>query len=111
MAYRDFGYSGYTMADDAIEKIGIDHTIEQAETADFILLVLDASLTYPSLPDSLLQRMNPANTIVIENKTDLPSAKSCADFLPELQHVSTSSSSERVSPSCAKSGRNLLMIV
>ncbi len=82
--------AGLHEADDAIEKIGIDHTIEQAETADFILLMLDASLTYPSLPDSLLQRMNPANTIVIENKTDLPSAKSCADFLPELQHVSTS---------------------
>ena len=34
--------------------------------------------------------MNPGNTIVIENKTDLPSVRSCADFLPDLQHVRTS---------------------
>ena len=82
--------AGLHEAGDAIEKIGIDHTIEQAETADFFLLVLDANLPYPTLPSSLLQRMNPANTIVIENKTDLPSAQSCADFLPDLQHVRTS---------------------
>ena len=82
--------AGLHEAGDAIERIGIDHTIEQAETADFFLLVLDANLPYPTLPDSLLQRINPANTIVIENKTDLPSAQSCADFLPDLQHVRTS---------------------
>ena len=82
--------AGLHEASDAIERIGIDHTIEQAETADFFLLVLDANLPYPTLPDALLQRINPANTIVIENKTDLPSAQSCADFLPDLQHVSTS---------------------
>ena len=82
--------AGLHEASDAIERIGIDYTIEQAETADFFLLVLDANLPYPTLPDSLLQRINPANTIVIENKTDLPSAQSCADFLPDLQHVCTS---------------------
>jgi tRNA modification GTPase len=82
--------AGLHEAGDAIEKIGIDHTIEQAETADFFLLMLDANMPSPTLPDSLLRRMNPANTIVVENKTDLPSAQSCADFLPDLQHVSTS---------------------
>ena len=82
--------AGIHEASDTVEKIGIDHTIEQAETADFFLLVLDANLPCPTLPDSLLQRMNPGNTIVIENKTDLPSVRSCADFLPDLQHVRTS---------------------
>ncbi len=82
--------AGIHEASDTVEKIGIDHTIEQAETADFFLLVLDANLPCPTLPDSLLQRMNSGNTIVIENKTDLPSARSCADFLPDLQHVRTS---------------------
>jgi tRNA modification GTPase len=82
--------AGLHEAGDAIEKIGIIHTIEQSETADFFLLVLDANMPSPTLPDSLLRRMNPANTIVIENKTDLPSAQSFADFLPNLKHVSTS---------------------
>jgi tRNA modification GTPase len=73
-----------------LKRSGLVHTIEQSETADFFLLVLDANMPSPTLPDSLLRRMNPANTIVIENKTDLPSAQSFADFLPNLKHVSTS---------------------
>ena len=82
--------AGLHEAGDAIEKIGIGHTIEQAETADFFLLVLDAATPSPTLPDSLLQRMTSSNTIVIENKTDLPGASARPDFLPKLQHVSTS---------------------
>jgi tRNA modification GTPase len=82
--------AGLHEAGDAIEKIGIDHTIEQAETADFFLLVLDASLPSPTLPESLLARMTATNTIVIENKTDLAAAHAHADFLPSLQHVQTS---------------------
>lgn len=82
--------AGLHEAGDAIEKIGIDHTIEQAETANFFLWVLDATGPSPTLPDSLLQSMTATNTIVIENKTDLPGAKSCSDFMPEFKHVRTS---------------------
>jgi tRNA modification GTPase len=82
--------AGLHDAGDAIEQIGINHTIEQAETADFFLLVLDAALPSPALPQSLLDRMTPANTIVIENKIDLPSAKMHADFLPDYQHARVS---------------------
>ena len=66
--------AGLHEAGDAIEQIGINHTIEQAETADFFLLVLDAALPSPALPESLLARMTPKNTIVVENKIDLPNA-------------------------------------
>lgn len=82
--------AGLHEAGDVIEKIGIDHTIEQAETADFFLLVLDSTAPSPALPDALLGRMNATNTIVIENKTDLPGVYPHADFLPELKHVRTS---------------------
>jgi tRNA modification GTPase len=82
--------AGLHEASDAIEKIGIDHTIEQAETADFFLLVLDATMPSPTLPDSLLARMTATNTIVIENKTDLVAAHAHQDFLPSLKHVQTS---------------------
>ncbi len=82
--------AGLHEAADAIEKIGIDHTIEQSETADFFLLVLDSASPSPTLPEALLQRLTPANTIVIENKVDLPGARSHAEFHPELKHVRTS---------------------
>lgn len=79
--------AGLHEAGDAIEKIGIDHTIEQSETADFFLLVLDATTPSPALPDALLQRMRPDNTIVIVNKTDLADGRAHAGFLPEFSHV------------------------
>lgn len=82
--------AGLHEAGDAIEKQGIDHTIEQAETADFFLLVLDVSAPSPALPASLVERMTPLNTIVIENKTDLAGAVAHADFMPDLKHVRTS---------------------
>jgi tRNA modification GTPase len=82
--------AGLHEAADAIEKIGIDHTIEQSETADFFLLVLDATAPSPTLPVTLVERMTRQNTIVIENKTDLASMQSHADFLPDLKHVRTS---------------------
>ncbi|TVP81107.1 MAG: tRNA uridine-5-carboxymethylaminomethyl(34) synthesis GTPase MnmE [Puniceicoccaceae bacterium] len=82
--------AGLHEAGDAIEKIGIDHTIEQSETADFFLLMLDASQPSPTLPESLLARMSTYNTLVIVNKSDLSPTQQHADFLPGFKHVSTS---------------------
>tara|TARA_B110000196_G_scaffold318632_1_gene334485 strand:+ start:13823 stop:15184 length:1362 start_codon:yes stop_codon:yes gene_type:complete len=79
--------AGLHEAGDAIEQIGINHTIEQAETADFFLLMLDSASPSPALPESLLARMTPKNTIVIENKIDLPNASEHHDFMAEFQHA------------------------
>ena len=79
--------AGLHEAGDAIEQIGINHTIEQAETADFFLLVLDAALPSPALPESLLSRMTAENTIVIENKIDLPNAATHKGFMSYFKHV------------------------
>ena len=79
--------AGLHEAGDAIEQIGINHTIEQAETADFFLLVLDAALPSPALPESLLARMTPKNTIVVENKIDLPNASYHHEFMAEFKHT------------------------
>ncbi|MGC6424069.1 MAG: tRNA uridine-5-carboxymethylaminomethyl(34) synthesis GTPase MnmE [Lentimonas sp.] len=79
--------AGLHEAGDAIEQLGINHTIEQAETADFFLLVLDVSSESPTLPDALLARMTAENTIVVENKTDLQFQRSHAGFLPDFKHV------------------------
>lgn len=82
--------AGLHEAGDAIEQLGINHTIEQAETADFFLLMLDASGESPTLPSALVERMTPDNTIVIENKTDLPGAVPHPDFLEGFKHVNLS---------------------
>lgn len=82
--------AGLHQSKDAIEQIGIFHTIEQAETADFFLFVVDASMPSPSLPDTLLSRMNPSNTLIIVNKTDLVDDNQHQDFMPDFKHARTS---------------------
>ena len=79
--------AGLHEAGDAIEQIGIHHTIEQSETADNFLLVLDSAAPSPTLPPALLERMRPDNTLVVENKTDLPGSRSMAEVLPDCPHV------------------------
>lgn len=82
--------AGLRVAGDELEQLGIDQAIEQAETAAFFLLVLDAAAPSPALPESLLSRMRPDNTIVVVNKMDLPGARAHADFLPAIPHAELS---------------------
>ena len=63
--------AGLRRSPDAIEQLGIEHTLEQAETADTFLLVLDGTCPAPTLPDSLLRWMRADNTVVLRNKSDL----------------------------------------
>lgn len=79
--------AGLHEAGDKIEQIGINHTIEQSETADSFLLVLDSAAPSPALPAALSERMRPENTLVVENKTDLNDSQAMADFLPDYRHI------------------------
>jgi tRNA modification GTPase len=79
--------AGLRESDDAIECMGIAMTLELAAEADHFLLVLDASLPPIPPPDSIASRLTTANTIVVVNKSDLPGARSCDQFLPEIPHV------------------------
>lgn len=54
-----------------IEKLGIEKTIEQAETADLILWVLDASRPVPALRPEVAVRVKKGPTILVWNKTDV----------------------------------------
>ncbi|MEM8867282.1 MAG: tRNA uridine-5-carboxymethylaminomethyl(34) synthesis GTPase MnmE [Verrucomicrobiota bacterium] len=78
--------AGLHQAEDAIEQLGISHTIEQSETADFFLLVLDSSHDSPALPDELLGRMTVKNTLVLENKIDLEDTRDHSSFLLGIPH-------------------------
>ena len=82
--------AGLHKASDEIEQLGIQNTLEQAETADFFLLVLDAAEPCPTLPEELLDHMSSSNTLVLENKMDLDKAQSLAAFLPDLTHCAVS---------------------
>ena len=79
--------AGLHEASDKIEQIGINHTIEQSETADSFLLVLDSAAPSPTLPPELLERMRPDNTLIIENKADLENSRTMSDFLPDYPHL------------------------
>lgn len=79
--------AGLHEAADRIEAIGIAHTLEQSETADSFLLVLDSSAPAPALPSGLLERLRPGNTLVVENKIDLPTSRDLGDFLPDFPHI------------------------
>ena len=82
--------AGLHIASDELEQLGMDHVIEQAETAAFFLLVLDAGQPSPRLPKALLDRITPSNTLVVVNKMDLPHAETHSDFMPEFKHVALS---------------------
>ncbi|MBO94703.1 MAG: tRNA uridine-5-carboxymethylaminomethyl(34) synthesis GTPase MnmE [Opitutales bacterium] len=70
-----------------LERIGMDRTLDLAEGADFFLLTLDATLPPPPLPPDFLERLDPSNCIVVENKIDLPEAANQKEFLSDKPHV------------------------
>ena len=78
--------AGLHATSDSIEQLGIERTLEQANDADFFLLVLDAAKPSPSLPAEIMDRMHPNNTIVLENKCDLPHLHVHTNLLPQCHH-------------------------
>src|SRR5690606_27109980 len=55
---------------------------------DLFLLLLDAALPHPALPEALRNRLRPDNTLVVQNKIDLPQARANAypwETLPEVR--------------------------
>jgi len=72
-----------------LEKAGMARSLEQTEAAHFIILVVDASLPPPALPESLLVLLNPLKTMVIKNKSDLPEHPGFKNFLPDYIKINT----------------------
>lgn len=70
--------AGLNPAPGALERRGMDKAIEQAAAADLFLWVIDRTRPLPVLPDSLLARMTPQNTIAVLNKLDLPGGDALA---------------------------------
>lgn len=70
-ALRLIDTAGLNAQPGAIERLGIEKTLEQAGEADLFLWVVDAAKALPALPDHLCERFSPANTITVFNKIDL----------------------------------------
>jgi len=63
--------AGLNPAPAALEKLGIEKTVERAAEADLFLLVFEVGRPVPVLPSVIRERLTPENTIVVFNKTDL----------------------------------------
>jgi tRNA modification GTPase len=62
--------AGIRETDEIIEQEGIKRSIQAADIADLVLLVLDASLS-SSQDDDLFSSLDPKKTLVVLNKADL----------------------------------------
>lgn len=57
---------------DAVEKIGVERSLEALESADLLLLVIDGSRPLDDGERKLLEELSGRSTLVIVNKADLP---------------------------------------
>ena len=71
-----------------LEHLGMARSLEQARGAHLLLLVVDASAEPPALPAELVALLDPARTLVVANKSDLPAHPAQQDFLPKLTKLS-----------------------
>jgi len=68
----------------ALERAGMERSLDQAEAADFIVCVVDRAAPPPELPGRLLGLLKPGRAAVMANKSDLPPHPALPSFLPEL---------------------------
>jgi tRNA modification GTPase len=74
----------------ALERLGMEKTLERAAEADLFLWVLDATRPCPALPPSVAERLSPANTIVLMNKIDLLGAREAVAVMNSFPSVKIS---------------------
>jgi tRNA modification GTPase len=63
--------AGLNPAPQALERLGIQKTLERGQEADLFLWVVDPTCSLGPLPEELLRRMTPGNTLLVLNKADL----------------------------------------
>ena len=71
--------AGVRDTEDAIEASGVRRALELADGADLVLCLLDRSRPLESPDRMLLTRLDPARTVVVASKADLPAAWGAED--------------------------------
>ncbi|MDR2779365.1 MAG: tRNA uridine-5-carboxymethylaminomethyl(34) synthesis GTPase MnmE [Puniceicoccales bacterium] len=74
-----------------VEQTGIAKAMAKAASADFFLIVVNASsCALPVIPQKIIRCFNNQNALVVINKIDLPKNWYANDFLPHLDRVEIS---------------------
>ncbi|MBQ4110150.1 MAG: tRNA uridine-5-carboxymethylaminomethyl(34) synthesis GTPase MnmE [Clostridia bacterium] len=76
--------AGVRTSADEVEKIGIDKAIENIESADLVLFVLDKSRELSDEDIELMERIKDKNAFVVLNKSDLEIKLSLTDIRKHL---------------------------
>lgn len=74
---------------EALEKLGMEKTLERVEETDLLLLVLDGSRPMPPLPSPVTERLKNGPALAVVNKSDL-TMEAPSPFLPHLPASVTS---------------------
>ncbi len=77
--------AGIRETEDLVEKIGVDRAKETIEDADLIIVVFDASRDLTEEDYEIINLVKERKSIVILNKTDLPSKVRAEDLREEFQ--------------------------
>jgi len=82
--------AGLHEAASAIEEEGIHRSMEQIDSADLLLVVLDRTRPSPTLPDAVAGLLQANRALILENKADLPATFDHTGFAPDCPHVALS---------------------
>jgi tRNA modification GTPase len=83
-ALRLIDTAGLNPAPGALEKLGMEKTLERAAEADLFLIVIDATRPAPALPSELISRLRKENALVVLNKIDLEPSLSASHGQADL---------------------------
>ena len=65
--------AGVHDAEDEIERLGINKSMEKVQEADIHIFVVDSSMDIPVFPEAMMDMLEKETTLVVENKIDLSS--------------------------------------
>lgn len=79
--------AGLRQTEDPVESIGIEAARERLRTAQLVLAVLDASEEWREEAAGWMKELDPARTVVVINKTDLPQKLDPQNVLAAFPHA------------------------
>ena len=79
--------AGLRATDDPVEKIGVSAAEKRLRTAQLVLAVFDASETLSGEDLSWISTLDPARTVAVVNKTDLPKLLDTSALKKKLPHT------------------------
>lgn len=82
--------AGLNSTPGAIEKLGMEKSLERAAEADLILLVLEAGRPLPDLPAALRDRLQPGRALIVINKTDVAAPPTTLPFASDIPVINVS---------------------